>query len=63
MSIPIPPDEAFHKSSYSSQGGECVEVARTGSHAHLRDTKHRDSLCLSVPSAEMAAFLRAAPSA
>lgn len=62
MSIPIPPDEAFRKSSYSSQGGECVEIARTGDHAHLRDTKNRDTLCLSVSSAEMTAFLRAAPS-
>ncbi|GAA1463590.1 DUF397 domain-containing protein (plasmid) [Nocardiopsis exhalans] len=62
MSIPTPPDEAFRKSSYSSQGGECVEIARTGPHAHLRDTKHRADLCLSVPSTEMVAFLRATPS-
>ena len=62
MSIPVPPDEAFRKSSYSSQGGECVEIALTGPHAHLRDTKHRGDLCLSVPSAEMAAFLHTAPS-
>lgn len=62
-SISVPPDEAFRKSSYSSQGGECVEIARTGAHAHLRDTKHRDALCLSVPSAEMTAFLLVAPSA
>ncbi|KOX10698.1 DUF397 domain-containing protein [Nocardiopsis sp. NRRL B-16309] len=62
MSIPTPPDELFYKSSYSSQGGECVELARTGQHAHLRDTKNRDGLCISVPAQEMLAFLRAAPS-
>ncbi|QUX26557.1 DUF397 domain-containing protein (plasmid) [Nocardiopsis sp. MT53] len=61
--MPVPPDEDFRKSTYSSQGGECVEYAQTGDSAHLRDTKNRDQLCLSVSLYEMTAFLRAAPSA
>ncbi|GAA1451170.1 DUF397 domain-containing protein [Nocardiopsis tropica] len=54
------PDEAFQKSSYSSQQGECVEVARLDGRAHLRDTKHRDLGYLSVSAGEWALMLQAA---
>lgn len=54
------PDEAFHKSSYSSQQGECAEVARLDGYAHLRDTKNRKLGYLSVPAAEWSLMLRTA---
>ncbi|WP_123603497.1 DUF397 domain-containing protein [Micromonospora sp. Llam0] len=36
-----PPPPSWHKSSRSA-GGECVEVARTETRVHVRDSKTRD---------------------
>ena len=49
----------WHKSSYSSQDGNCVEVATNlpGSVA-IRDSKHPEDSGLLVPSAEWRAFVR-----
>jgi hypothetical protein len=49
----------WHKSSYSSQDGNCVEVATNlpGSVA-IRDSKHPEGSGLLVPAAEWRAFVR-----
>ncbi|WP_019608995.1 DUF397 domain-containing protein [Nocardiopsis sp. CNS-639] len=48
----------FRKSSYSQpSGGNCVEVADTGTGAAVRDTQNRHLGHLEAPSAEWAAFL------
>ncbi|WP_079042725.1 DUF397 domain-containing protein, partial [Streptomyces albus] len=42
----------WRKSSYSgSDGGNCVEVARTPGRVHVRDSKEQRGPVLSVPSA------------
>ncbi|MFC4564169.1 Scr1 family TA system antitoxin-like transcriptional regulator [Nocardiopsis mangrovi] len=46
----------FHKSSYSTAGGECVEVAE-GDATRVRDTRYRDGVTLTVPASEWRAFL------
>ncbi|MFC4561837.1 DUF397 domain-containing protein [Nocardiopsis mangrovi] len=46
----------WHTSSYSANGGECVEV-REGEYTQVRDTKHRDSGCLAFPVSEWRALL------
>lgn len=39
--LPMIPESAWFKSSYSSgEGGECVEVATTGGAVHVRDSKN-----------------------
>ena len=49
---------SWYKSSYSgSDGGNCVEVARTVAAVHVRDSKERRGPVLTVPSAQWAAFL------
>jgi len=49
----------WRKSSYSSQSGNCVEVATNlpGAVA-IRDSKHREGPGLLVPAAEWRAFVR-----
>lgn len=47
----------WHKSSYSQNGGQCVEVRERQDGALVRDTQNRDRGLLSFPSAEWAAFL------
>ena len=49
----------WHKSSYSANAGECVEI-REGETTDLRDTQNRDQGHLSVPAAEWVALLGAA---
>ncbi len=35
-------DHRWRKSSYSGNGGECVEVGQSADAVHVRDTKNRD---------------------
>lgn len=49
----------WHKSSYSGNDGECVEV-REGVHTDVRDTQNRDAGFLTVPAREWMALLQAA---
>ncbi|MYR34840.1 DUF397 domain-containing protein [Nocardiopsis alba] len=46
----------WHKSSYSSGSGSCVEVAE-GPTTGVRDTRHRGLAELSVPASEWTALL------
>ncbi|MFE1078584.1 DUF397 domain-containing protein [Nocardiopsis alba] len=48
----------WHKSSYSANGGNCVEVSE-GATTHLRDTQNRGLAELSLPKAEWSALLHA----
>jgi hypothetical protein len=47
----------WHKSSYSSTGGQCVEVREHAYGADVRDTVNRDAGHLSVPGGEWVALL------
>ncbi|QRN79929.1 MAG: DUF397 domain-containing protein [Nocardiopsis sp. BM-2018] len=51
-------DTEFHKSSYSSSGGNCVDV-REGQDTLVRDTQNRGAATLSFTSAECRALLMA----
>jgi hypothetical protein len=51
-------DREFHKSSYSSTSGQCVEVSE-GRDTLVRDTQNRDKATLAFPASEWAALLRA----
>lgn len=51
-------DREFHKSSYSSSGGNCVEVSE-GRDTLVRDTRNRDHATLSFPASEWSAMLSA----
>lgn len=50
----------WHKSSYSQNGGQCVEVRESGDGADVRDTVNREAGHLTFPTTEWAALLRAA---
>ncbi|WP_304450980.1 DUF397 domain-containing protein [Nocardiopsis sp. YSL2] len=47
----------WHKSSYSSTGGQCVEVREHAAGADIRDTQNRDLGYLTVPGPEWMALL------
>lgn len=49
----------WHKSSYSQNGGQCVEVREHSGGADVRDTVNRSGAVLSFPSAEWRALLTA----
>lgn len=49
--------DGFRKSSYSNDGGHCVEVRETHGDADVRDTQNREAATLSFPSAEWRALL------
>lgn len=50
----------FKKSSYSSQGGECVETARTADNGQaVRDSKDPHGPTLAFPSTAWSAFVTA----
>lgn len=49
-------DREFHKSSYSSSGGNCVEVSE-GRDTLVRDTQNRDAGHMSVPASEWVSLL------
>ncbi|MGW9346482.1 DUF397 domain-containing protein [Nocardiopsis flavescens] len=51
------PQHPWHKSSYSSSTGECVEVSE-GRETLMRDTQNRELGQVSVPPAEWAALVR-----
>ncbi|NYH53802.1 MULTISPECIES: DUF397 domain-containing protein [Nocardiopsis] len=42
----------WHKSSYSSTGGQCVEVREHEAGTDVRDSVHPDAGCLSFPPAQ-----------
>ncbi|MEC3891163.1 DUF397 domain-containing protein [Nocardiopsis sp. LDBS1602] len=48
----------WHKSSYSPNGSNCVEVAE-GPTTHIRDTQNRDLSELTLPAREWNALLSA----
>ncbi|MYR35476.1 DUF397 domain-containing protein [Nocardiopsis alba] len=50
------PKPTWHKSSYSTANGSCVEVAE-GSTVFVRDTENRRLGHLDIPSTEWNAFL------
>lgn len=57
MSAPhTPAHTSWHKSSYSTNGGDCVEVAE-GRKVLVRDTQHRELGHLSFQGAEWANLL------
>ncbi|GAA1093364.1 DUF397 domain-containing protein [Nocardiopsis exhalans] len=59
MSAPhTPAHTSWHKSSYSTNGGDCVEVAE-GHKVLIRDTQHREDGHLSFRSAEWFSLLSA----
>ncbi|MDA2814252.1 DUF397 domain-containing protein [Nocardiopsis sp. RSe5-2] len=49
----------WHKSTYSGEGANCVEVAE-GEQTLMRDTQNRDQALLAVPASEWHAFITAA---
>ncbi|MFB7083906.1 DUF397 domain-containing protein [Streptomyces sp. NPDC056296] len=51
----------WFKSSHSAgNGGDCVEVADTGTAMLVRDSKQPDAALLAVPTAQWTAFVRMA---
>ncbi|RZS40961.1 uncharacterized protein DUF397 [Herbihabitans rhizosphaerae] len=50
MIAPEPASLVWHKSSFSGNGGDCVEVAHAGEGVAIRDSKNPDGLILAVPS-------------
>ncbi len=48
----------WHKSSYSANGGNCVEVREGGSGTDVRDTQNREAGHLTFASGEWSALLR-----
>lgn len=50
---------SWHKSSYSGNRGDCVEVADTLHHVHVRDTQNRSLGHLSFPSSDWTSVLGA----
>ncbi|MFG2724812.1 DUF397 domain-containing protein [Streptomyces canus] len=52
------PEAAWFKSSYSTgNGGECVEVAEASGTIHIRDSKVRSGLVLTVTPQAWAGFV------
>lgn len=47
----------WHKSTYSANAGECVEVSE-GAETRVRDTQHREHGHLRVPANEWLALVR-----
>jgi Domain of unknown function (DUF397) len=47
----------WHKSTYSSNQGECVEVAGLSSGLVVRDSKNRNGAVLSFTAAQWSAFV------
>ncbi|MFI6481477.1 DUF397 domain-containing protein [Nonomuraea sp. NPDC050663] len=50
----------WQKSTYSMSNGECVEIARTGSAVHVRDSKDPSGPTLTFTAGEWRAFLKGA---
>lgn len=49
---------AWRKSTFSSGGGDCVEVAPGGRSVLVRDSRNRSGAVLALPSAQWSEFLR-----
>jgi Domain of unknown function (DUF397) len=54
---PEPDGIVWHTSSYSANGGDCVEVAPAPQGVLVRDSKDRTGPALTVPTATWHAFL------
>lgn len=52
----------WHKSSYSSTGGQCVEAREHEAGTDVRDSAHPDAGCLSFPPAQWVRLTRTARS-
>jgi len=48
----------WHKSSHSTGGNDCVEVAQTRTRYLVRDSKNPDGTCIAVTPRAWAAFIR-----
>ncbi|MFC8415316.1 DUF397 domain-containing protein [Streptomyces coelicoflavus] len=60
-SAPAAGDLRWFKSSYSAgNGGDCVEVADTGTAVLVRDSKQPDAARLTVPTGQWTAIVRMA---
>ena len=53
----------WRKSTYSSDGSNCVEIATTPTSTAVRDSKDPTRAVLTFPTAAFAAFLRTLPPA
>ncbi|MFC6079778.1 DUF397 domain-containing protein [Sphaerisporangium aureirubrum] len=53
----------FRKSSYSAQEGQCVEIAGSGGHVVVRDSKNPGGPVLAFTTDEWRAFVHALKSA
>ncbi|OKI17095.1 DUF397 domain-containing protein [Nocardiopsis sp. TSRI0078] len=62
MEVACVPIRPWHKTSYTNDRGECVEVAE-GPVTGVRDTKHRELGALFFSSSEWQAFIGTAKSA
>ncbi|ASU78936.1 DUF397 domain-containing protein [Actinopolyspora erythraea] len=49
----------WRTSSYSGQGGQCVEVGRVNEHAAVRDSKDREAGYFTATGSQWSAFLDA----
>ena len=56
MTAPGPDGIVWHTSSYSGNGGDCVEVATTPDAVLVRDSKDRNGPALTVPTSDWWAF-------
>jgi len=52
-----PIDNLWRKSSYSGNGGQCVEVGQAGSAVAVRDTQDRDGETLAFTASAWSTFL------
>lgn len=52
-------DLSWRKSRRSGKLGNCVELAATGDHVAMRNSRQPDGTILAFPAADMAAFLGA----
>ncbi|GAB3477903.1 DUF397 domain-containing protein [Nocardiopsis coralliicola] len=56
----VPPPDSWRTSSYSQNGGQCVEVADAAHLSAVRDTKNRGLGALLFPTSEWRAFVDSA---
>lgn len=57
MTAPDTTSLVWRKSSFSSNGGDCVEVAAEGESAAVRDSKATDGPALAFPTTHWRRFL------
>ncbi|MGP4085914.1 DUF397 domain-containing protein [Streptomyces sp. KR55] len=51
------PELAWHKSTYSAEAANCVEIASTPTIIHIRDSKHAEGPHLTVTSSTWSTFV------